>query len=55
MISRRNALAVVALPLAAQVQVEPAPKFRFRAGLVAYSYRKQLAADALSPCSVERP
>jgi len=48
-VSRRRALAALAVvPLAAQVEGQPAPQSRFRAGLVAYSYRTQLAAKTLS-------
>lgn len=47
-LNRRHLLgALAALPLASRLRGGPEP-FRFRAGLVAYSYRKQLAAKALN-------
>jgi len=46
---RRQLLtALAALPVAAQVPESGAKKFRLRAGLVAYSYRAQLAAKTLT-------
>jgi sugar phosphate isomerase/epimerase len=45
---RRQLLrAAVALPAAAQLRAESATPFHLRAGLVAYSYRKELAAKSL--------
>ena len=51
--NRRQLLSTaLALPLASELtqvglRAEPTPKFHFRPGLVAYSYRKQLAAKSL--------
>ncbi len=48
-INRRNAIrTIAAVPFAAQLHAEPEPRYRFRAGLVAYSYRKQLAAKSMN-------
>lgn len=48
--NRRQLLTALAIaPVAAQqLSAEPAPKFRFRSGLVAYSYRKEMAAKSLT-------
>jgi sugar phosphate isomerase/epimerase len=47
--NRRQLLtALAALPLATEMGAQPASKFRFRSGLVAYSYRKELAAKSLT-------
>lgn len=47
--NRRQLLtALAAAPAAAQLDAQPSNKFRFRSGLVAYSYRKQLEAKSLS-------
>src|SRR5438477_5924938 len=47
--NRRQLLTTLAaLPAATQLRSEPASKFRFRAGLVAYSYRKELAAKSIT-------
>jgi sugar phosphate isomerase/epimerase len=46
--NRRKALAALAtIPVAAQVRAD-SPQLHFRAGLVAYSYRKQLAAKSMN-------
>jgi sugar phosphate isomerase/epimerase len=46
---RRQLLtALAALPAAAQIPEKTAGKFRLRAGLVAYSYREQLAAKTIT-------
>ena len=46
--NRRKALAALAtIPVAAQVRAD-SPRLRFRSGLVAYSYRKQLAAKSMN-------
>lgn len=48
-INRRQLLrAAAVLPAAAQVRADSAPKFHLRAGLVAYSYRKELAAKSMT-------
>jgi hypothetical protein len=48
-LNRRQLLrAVAALPTAAQLRAQSAPQFHLRAGLVAYSYRKELAAKSLN-------
>ena len=39
---------LAAVPATAQLSAQAATNFRFRAGLVAYSYRKELAAKSLS-------
>ena len=39
---------LAAVPAASQLSAQPAKKFHLRAGLVAYSYRKELAAKSLS-------
>ncbi len=39
---------LAAVPAASQLTAQPAKKFHLRAGLVAYSYRKELAAKSLS-------
>ena len=39
---------LAAASAAAALDAQPAPKYRFRAGLVAYSYRKELAAKTIS-------
>src|SRR5260370_39726896 len=45
--NRRQLLTTLAaVPAAAQLNAQPAPTFHFRAGLVAYSYRKELAAKS---------
>ena len=47
--NRRELLTTLAaVPATAQLNAQPAPNFHFRAGLVAYSYRKELAAKSLS-------
>jgi sugar phosphate isomerase/epimerase len=47
--NRRQLLTTLAAaPAVAQLDAQPAQKFRFRSGLVAYSYRKELAAKAIS-------
>src|SRR5437867_12513801 len=47
--NRRRLLATLAaLPAATQLRGQAAPKFHLRAGLVAYSYRTQLAAKTLT-------
>src|SRR2546427_211823 len=47
--NRRQLLTTLAaVPAATQLRAQPATKFRFRAGLVAYSYRKELAAKSLT-------
>src|SRR5580765_6742542 len=47
--NRRQLLTTLAaVPAAAQINAQPAPTFHFRAGLVAYSYRKELAAKSLT-------
>lgn len=47
-LNRRQLLATsIALPAAAQLRAEPA-RFHLRAGLVAYSYRKQFAAKSMN-------
>ena len=47
--NRRQLLTTLAaVPLAAPLHAQPAPSFHLRAGLVAYSYRKELAAKTLS-------
>ena len=47
--NRRQLLATLAAPAAlGQLDAQPAPKLRFRSGLVAYSYRKELAAKTMS-------
>jgi sugar phosphate isomerase/epimerase len=48
-LNRRQLLrAAAVLPTAAQLHAQPAPQFHLRAGLVAYSYRKELAAKSLN-------
>jgi sugar phosphate isomerase/epimerase len=49
-VSRRKALAALAaVPAVTQLaEAQPAPGFHLRAGLVAYSYRKELAAKSLT-------
>src|ERR1035437_8140951 len=47
--NRRQLLTTLAAaPALAQINSQPVPKFRFRSGLVAYSYRKELAAKTMS-------
>ena len=47
--NRRQLLTTLAaVPAAAPLSAQPAPSFHLRAGLVAYSYRKELAAKTLS-------
>jgi sugar phosphate isomerase/epimerase len=47
--NRRQLLTTLAaIPAAAQLPAQPATHFHIRAGLVAYSYRKELAAKTLS-------
>lgn len=47
--NRRQLLrTAAALPAAARLRAESAPPFHLRAGLVAYSYRKELAAKSMS-------
>ena len=47
--NRRQLLTTLAAaPAVAQLGAQPSPKFRFRSGLVAYSYRKELAAKTMS-------
>lgn len=47
-VNRRQAIAaLVGVPAAAQLRGQHEPQFRFRAGLVAYSFRKQLAAKSI--------
>src|SRR5215470_13647715 len=48
MTRRQLVTTLAAAPAAAQLHAQPAPKFRFRSGLVAYSYRKELAAKTMS-------
>lgn len=45
---RRLLTTLAALPAASQLPAQSAPELRFRSGLVAYSYRKALAAKTLS-------
>lgn len=45
---RQLITALAAVPAASQLSAQPAKKFHLRAGLVAYSYRKELAAKSLS-------
>ena len=48
-INRRNAIrTIAAVPFAAQLHAQSGPHYRFRPGLVAYSYRKQLAAKSMN-------
>lgn len=48
-IPRRQFLEVAAaLPAAAQLRAQPASRFHLRAGLVAYTYRQELAAKSMS-------
>ena len=47
--NRRQLLTTLAaVPAASQLSAQPAPKYHLRAGLVAYSYRKELAAKSIS-------
>lgn len=47
--NRRQLLATLAsAPAVAQLDAQPSPKYRFRSGLVAYSYRKELAAKTMT-------
>jgi sugar phosphate isomerase/epimerase len=47
--NRRQLLtAIAAAPAATQLHAQPAPKYHLRSGLVAYSYRKELAAKSMS-------
>ena len=47
--NRRQLLATLAsAPAVAQLDAQPLPKYRFRSGLVAYSYRKDLAAKTMT-------
>src|SRR3989454_12048590 len=46
--NRRQLLAALSASAALQLEAQPAPKLRFRSGLVAYSYRKELAAKSLT-------
>jgi sugar phosphate isomerase/epimerase len=47
--TRRQLLrAAAALPAAAQLRADTAPRFHLRAGCVAYSYRKELAAKTMT-------
>src|SRR6266567_2647264 len=47
--NRRRLLTVLAaVPAAPRLHAQTAPKFRFRSGLVAYSYRKELAAKSIT-------
>jgi len=47
--NRRQLLTVIAAaPVVGNLRGQPAPKFRFRSGLVAYSYRKELAAKSIT-------
>ena len=47
--NRRQLLTTMAaLPAATQLGAQPAPKYHLRAGLVAYSYRQQLAAKTMT-------
>ena len=39
---------LAAFPATTQLSAQSAPKFRFRSGMVAYSYRKELAAKSMS-------
>jgi L-ribulose-5-phosphate 3-epimerase len=51
--NRRQLLTTIAaLPAASQLQAQSEPKFRLRAGLVAYSYRKQFESKALNYVSL---
>src|ERR1051325_2637760 len=45
---RRLLTTLAALPAATQLRAQPAPKYHLRAGLVAYSYRKELAAKSIT-------
>ena len=48
-LNRRNAVrALAALPVAAQLRAGTESRFRLRSGVVAYSYRKQLAAKSMN-------
>ncbi len=48
-LNRRQVLrAAAAIPTAAQLRAQSAPQFHLRGGLVAYSYRKELAAKSLN-------
>jgi sugar phosphate isomerase/epimerase len=48
-LNRRQLMrAAAALPAAAQLRSQAAPQFHLRSGLVAYSYRKELAAKSLN-------
>ena len=46
--NRRQMLALSGLPAATQLAAQMPPSFRLRSGLVAYSYRTQLAAKSMS-------
>src|ERR1051326_8274800 len=46
--NRRQLLATLALPALPQLKAQSASNYRFRSGLVAYSYRKELAAKTLT-------
>ena len=47
--NRRQLLATLAsAPAVTQLDAQPSPKYRFRSGLVAYSYRKELAARTIT-------
>jgi sugar phosphate isomerase/epimerase len=47
--NRRQLLTTLAvIPATTQLSAQPAPRFHFRSGLVAYSYRKELAGKSMS-------
>src|SRR5215467_11976355 len=46
--NRRQLLSLAALPAASQLMAQTAPNYRLRSGLVAYSYRTQLADKSLT-------
>jgi hypothetical protein len=47
--NRRQLLTSLAvIPAATQLSAQPAPKVHVRSGLVAYSYRKELAGESMS-------
>jgi sugar phosphate isomerase/epimerase len=49
LLDRRHLLRAAALlPAAARMHADPAPRFHLRAGCVAYSYRKELAAKSMT-------
>ena len=46
--NRRQLLSLAVLPASSQLMAQTAPNFRLRSGLVAYSYRTQLAAKSMT-------